>query len=155
MNSDMPYHAAQMVIQGLNREGRPIKEASVLVLGVAFKSNVDDARNSPAERVIELLLKEGAQISYHDPYVPHFEVGGDVFLRQSVGFDSVPLTPETLAQADCVLIVTGHVGVDYSWVVKNARLVVDTVNATRHINHGREKIIRLGGVSMQPARNRV
>ncbi len=147
VNSEMPYHAVQKVIQGLNQHGRSIKEASVLILGVAFKPNVDDARNSPAERVIELLLKEGAQISYYDPYVPHFQVGGDVFLRKAVHFDSVPITPETLAQADCVLIVTGHASVDYGWVVKHARLVVDTVNATRTVQQGSDKIIRLGGVS--------
>jgi UDP-N-acetyl-D-glucosamine dehydrogenase len=147
VNSEMPYHAAQKVIQGLNRRDRPIREASVLVLGVAFKPNVDDARNSPAERVIELLLKEGAQISYHDPHVPHFQVGGDVFLRKAIHFDSVPITPETLAQADCVLIITGHSSLDYGWIVKHARLVIDTVNATRHITERSNNIIRLGGVS--------
>ncbi len=146
VNSDMPYHTVQKVIQGLNQRDRPIKEASVLVLGVAFKPNVEDARNSPAERVIELLLNEGAQVSYHDPYVPHFQVGGDVILRQAVQFDSVPITPEVLAQADCVLIVTGHAHVDYSQVVEHAQLVIDTVNATRQVHLGRDKIVRLGGV---------
>jgi len=147
VNGDMPYHTVQKVIQGLNQKGRPTKGASILVLGVAFKPNVDDARNSPAERVIELLLKEGAQVSYHDPYVPHFHVGGDVFLRRATHFDSVPITPEVLSQADCVLIVTGHAGVDYKQVVEHAQLVVDAVNATRHVSDGRDKIIRLGGTS--------
>jgi UDP-N-acetyl-D-glucosamine dehydrogenase len=147
VNSDMPYHTVQKVIQGLNQQSRPLKEARVLVLGVAFKPNVDDARNSPAERVIELLLKEGVQISYHDPYVPHFHVGGDVFLREGVYFDSVPLTPEILEQADCVLIVTGHASIDYGWVVEHAQLVVDTVNATRRVGDGRAKVVRLGGTS--------
>jgi UDP-N-acetyl-D-glucosamine dehydrogenase len=147
VNSDMPYHTVQKVIQGLNQQSRPLKEARVLVLGVAFKPNVDDARNSPAERVIELLLKEGVQVSYHDPYVPHFQVGGDVFLREGVYFDSVPLTPEILEQADCVLIVTGHASIDYGWVVEHAQLVVDTVNATRRVDEGRAKVVRLGGTS--------
>jgi UDP-N-acetyl-D-glucosamine dehydrogenase len=147
VNSDMPYHTVQKVIQGLNQQSRPLKEARVLVLGVAFKPNVDDARNSPAERVIELLLKEGVQVSYHDPYVPHFQVGGDVFLREGVHFDSVPLTPEILEQADCVLIVTGHASIDYGWVVEHAQLVVDTVNATRRVGNGRAKVVRLGGTS--------
>jgi UDP-N-acetyl-D-glucosamine dehydrogenase len=150
VNSDMPYHTVQKVIQGLNQQGHPIREASVLVLGVAFKPNVDDARNSPAERVIELLLKEGAQVSYHDPQVAHFQIGGDVFVREAVHFDSVLITPETLAQADCVLIVTGHADVDYDWVVQHARLVIDAVNATRNVQHGRDKIIRLGGVKEAP-----
>jgi UDP-N-acetyl-D-glucosamine dehydrogenase len=147
VNSDMPYHTVQKVIQGLNQQGRPLKESRVLVLGVAFKANVDDARNSPAERVIELLLKEGVEVSYHDPYVPHFHVGGDVFLREAVHLDSVPLTPEILEQADCVLIVTGHASIDYGWVVEHAQLVVDTVNATRQVRDGRVKVIRLGGTS--------
>src|SRR5512143_1007963 len=108
VNGDMPFHTAQKVVRGLNRLGRSMGGAKVLVFGVAFKPNVDDARNSPAERVIELLLKEGAQVSYHDPYVPHFHVGGDVFLREVTHYDSVALTPEVLAGADCVLIVTGH-----------------------------------------------
>jgi UDP-N-acetyl-D-glucosamine dehydrogenase len=147
VNGDMPYHTVQKVIRGLNRRGCSIKEASVLVLGVAFKPNVDDARNSPAERVIELLLKEGAHVSYHDPYVPHFQVGGNVFLQTAVHFDSVPLTPEALAQADCVLIVTRHANVDYGRVVEHARLVVDTVNATRQVRGGRAEVVRLGGVN--------
>jgi UDP-N-acetyl-D-glucosamine dehydrogenase len=146
VNSDMPYHTAQRVIQGLNQRGCSINEAKVLVLGVAFKANVDDARNSPAERVIELLLQEGARISYHDPHVPRFQVGGNVFLREPKTFESVPLTPETLAEADCVLIVTGHSGLDYAYIVAHARLVVDAVNATRQVRDGREKVIRLGGV---------
>jgi len=147
VNGGMPYHTVQTVVQGLNRRGRPIREASVLILGVAFKPNVDDARNSPAERVIELLLKEGAQVSYHDPHVPHFEVGGNVFLRDAKHFESVPVTPEILAQADCVVIITGHSNIDYDQVVRQARLVIDTMNATRGIHHGRDKIIRLGGLT--------
>ncbi len=147
VNGDMPFHTVQKVVRGLNRLGRSIEGAKVLVLGVAFKPNVDDARNSPAERVIELLLGEGAQVSYHDPYVPHFHVGGDVFLRQARHFDSVALTPEALAGVDCVLIVTGHAALDYGWVVEHACLVVDTVNATRWVREGRDKIIRLGAAS--------
>jgi UDP-N-acetyl-D-glucosamine dehydrogenase len=150
VNSEMPYHTVQKIIQGLNQWGNSIKEAEVLVLGVAFKPNVDDARNSPAERVIELLLKEGAQVSYYDPHVPHFHVGGDVFLREGKDFESVPVTPEILAQADCVVIITGHSNIDYDQVVREARLVIDTVNATRGVNHGRDKIIRLGGVRSEP-----
>jgi UDP-N-acetyl-D-glucosamine dehydrogenase len=151
VNSEMPYHTVQKIIQGLNQWGSSVKEAQVLVLGVAFKPNVDDARNSPAERVIELLLKEGAHVSYHDPHVPHFQVGGNVFLRDGKHFESVPVTPEILAQADCVVIITGHSNIDYDQVVRQARLVIDTVNATRRIHHGREKIIRLGGVRSEPA----
>ncbi len=146
VNSEMPYHTVQKAIRGLNQRGRSINGASVLVLGVAFKPNVDDARNSPSERVIELLLKEGAKVSYHDPHVSRFHIGGDVFLRNEARFESVPITPEVLSQADCVVIVTGHADVDYGQVVKHARLVIDTVNATRQVRDGRDNIIRLGGV---------
>ena len=147
VNSEMPYHTVHKVIQGLNRRGQSVKEASVLVLGVAFKPNVDDARNSPAERVIELLLKEGAKVSYHDPHVPYFQVGGDVFLREGAHLESVSITPEILTQADCVVIVTGHADVDYDQVVEHAQLVIDTVNATQQVRNRRDKIIRLGGLN--------
>jgi UDP-N-acetyl-D-glucosamine dehydrogenase len=153
VNGDMPYHTVQRVIQALNQRGRSVRQARVLVLGVAFKPNVDDARNSPAERVIELLLKEGAEVEYHDPYVPHFRAGGDVFLRQAAHFDSVGLTSEVLAAADCVLIATGHACLDYAWVVQHARLVVDAVNATRHVPGRDGKVVLLGGMSPGPAFN--
>ncbi len=84
------------------------------MLGVAFKPDVDDPRNSPAERVIELLLARGAEVRYHDPYIPRFTVGGDVFYRPNCTLESVPLTDEELASADCVVIVTGHHSVDYA-----------------------------------------
>ncbi len=74
-------------------------------------------------------------------------MGGDVFLRDGAHFESVPITPEVLTQADCVVIVTGHADVDYDQVVEHARLVIDAVNATRQVRNGRDKIIRLGGVT--------
>jgi UDP-N-acetyl-D-glucosamine dehydrogenase len=114
------------------------------VLGVAFKPNIDDARNSPAERVMELLLKEAAHVVYHDPYVPHFEVGGDVVLKNKVKFESIELNSQALADADCVVIVTGHQKVDYQWIVQQSRLVIDTVNATRSVAEQQEKVLRLG-----------
>jgi UDP-N-acetyl-D-glucosamine dehydrogenase len=144
VNGDMPYHTVQLVGRVLNQAGRSLREANVLILGVAFKPNIDDARNSPAERVIELLVREGAKVSYHDPYVPQFGVGGDIVLKEKRIFESVPLTAETLTQADCTIIVTGHRNLDYEWVVNETPLVVDTVNATRHITKNRHKIVRLG-----------
>lgn len=144
VNGDMPYHTAQLVSRVLNLNGKSLRDANVLILGVAFKPNIDDARNSPAERVIELLIREGAKVSYHDPYVPRFRVGGDIVLKEKLSFESVPLTAATLAQADCTVIVTGHRNIDYNWVVNETALVVDTVNATRHITQNRPKIARLG-----------
>ena len=105
-------------------------DARVLVLGVAFKPDIDDARNSPAERVVELLLSQGARVRYHDPYVPRFQVGNDVFHAETVVLESVPLTQEEVAAADCVLVVTGHRSLDYGLVLRHAGLIVDTCNVT-------------------------
>jgi len=100
------------------------------VLGVAFKRDIDDARNSPAERIIELLLSRGAQVDYSDPYVPRFRIGRDVFYRQERWLEGIDLTDEVLAGADCVLIVAGHRIVDYARVVQKTGLVIDTANVT-------------------------
>ncbi len=148
VNGDMPYHTVEIISQGLNRTGKSLRNASVLVLGVAFKPNIDDARNSPAERVMELLVKGGARVSYHDPYVEHFTIGGDVVLRERVEFHGVPLTTETLATVDCVVIITGHKDIDYDWVAANCNLLVDTVNATRHLQADPAKILRLGAPTL-------
>jgi UDP-N-acetyl-D-glucosamine dehydrogenase len=144
VNGDMSYHTVHIVQQGLNRSGQSLREAKILILGVAFKPNIDDARNSPAERIIELLLKEGAQVVYHDPYVPQFEVGGNVVLKNKVKFENIELNAQAVTEADCVVIVTGHRHLDYNWLVSQSRLVVDTVNATRHVMEHRDKIMRLG-----------
>jgi UDP-N-acetyl-D-glucosamine dehydrogenase len=144
VNGDMPYHTVQLVGRVLNQHGKSLRGANVLILGVAFKPNIDDARNSPAERVMELLVREGANISYHDPFVPRFRVGGDIVLKEKRVFENVPLTADTLAQADGVIIVTPHRNIDYQWVVNEAKLVIDTANATRSVTHQRAKITRLG-----------
>ncbi len=144
VNQAMPYHVVDLVTQGLSRQGLPLRDAQVLVLGVAFKPNIDDARNAPAERVIELLLARGAQVSYHDPYVPTFSVGGDVFRQEKLTFTSLPLTESLLAQSDCVVIVTGHRALDYAWVVRHASLVVDTCNATKDLSPHPPHVLRLG-----------
>jgi len=118
-------------------------------LGVAFKRDIDDARNSPAERIIELLLSRGARVDYSDPYVPRFRIGRDVFHRQERWLESIDLTDELLAGADCVLIIAGHRIVDYARVVHRARLVIDTANATAGLigpvpTGDRAHIVRVG-----------
>ncbi len=143
VNQSMPYHVVQLAHAALNRVGRSLRDARVLVLGVAFKPNVDDARNSPAERVIELLLTYGAQVQYHDPYVPQFHVGGNVFRHESTTLTSVPLTRATLRACDLAIIVTAHKSVDYRLLVRHAPLIVDSSNATRGLGYA-EKITRLG-----------
>ncbi len=144
VNGDMPYHTVDLISRGLNRYGQNLRNARVLILGVAFKPNIDDARNSPAERVIELLLKEGATVSFYDPYVPTFRIGGDVVLKEVKTLQSVELTGDVLTQSDCIVVITGHKAVDYDWVVRESRLVVDACNATRGVVANRERVMRLG-----------
>jgi UDP-N-acetyl-D-glucosamine dehydrogenase len=143
VNQTMPYHVVDLVAQALGREGKPLDKAQVLILGVAFKRDIDDARNSPAERIIELLLNRGAQVNYSDPYVPHYRVGRDVFCPSERWLDSVDLTEATLAAADCVVIVAGHERVEYAQVVQHAHLIVDAVNATSGLG-GSGKVLRVG-----------
>jgi UDP-N-acetyl-D-glucosamine dehydrogenase len=147
LNQGMPYHVVTKITEALNSAGKTLRQARVLVLGVSFKPDVDDARNSPAERVIELLLSSGANVSYHDPHIPQFTVGRDVFYRDAQTLNSVPLTQELLENQDCVVIVAGHRSYDYDWIVNHARLVVDTMNATRGVKAQREKIFRVGAPS--------
>ncbi|HUV89488.1 MAG TPA: nucleotide sugar dehydrogenase, partial [Anaerolineae bacterium] len=152
VNQAMPHHVVDLMGQALSLHGKPLRDARVLVLGVAFKPGIDDARNSPAERIIELLLSRGARVRYHDPYVPRFQVGNDVFHCETVVLESVPLTEEEIGAADCVAIVTGHRKLDYRHIVEHAALVVDTCNATAGAGQGREKVVRLGTPLPAPAR---
>ncbi len=142
-NQAMPYHVVKLTYDLLTRERKTLRDARVLVLGVAFKRDVDDPRNSPAERVIELLLEYGAQVRYHDPHVPTFRVGGDVFHRPRTELQSVPLTRATLRASDIAVIVTAHRAVNYRMVVEHAPLIVDSANATYGLGHTR-KIARIG-----------
>jgi UDP-N-acetyl-D-glucosamine dehydrogenase len=108
----------------------------VLVLGVTFKRNVADVRNSPAVKVLELLQEQGVEATYHDPLFPRLRVG-------EAELESLPLTAETLAGADCVVVHTDHASFDYDWIAEHARLVFDTRNAARHVKAGRDKVVRL------------
>jgi UDP-N-acetyl-D-glucosamine dehydrogenase len=136
VNSAMPRHVVGLVQDALNDRGRALRGARVLVLGVAYKRDVNDARESPAVEVIEELEARGARVDYHDAHVPEISCGGR---RRR----SVPLDEPTVAAADCVLVVTDHGGVDYKEVVAAAGLVVDTRNATRGVVGGEDRIVRL------------
>jgi len=144
VNQAMPYHVVSKISEGLNRQGKPLRGARVLILGVTFKRDVDDARNSPAQRIIELLLAQKVQVTYNDPYVPQFKIGHDVFYRDGLTLRSVDLSETLLAEQDCTVIVAGHTSYDYAWVVRHAPLIIDTVNAARGVSEGREKIVRIG-----------
>lgn len=136
INRKMPEFVVEKTIRILNRHGIPLSRAKILVLGVAYKKDLDDYRESPALDVIRLLLRETAGISYHDPYIPSFSEHG-------LTMRSLPLDVEALRNHDLVLITTDHSNIDYSWVVRHARLIFDTRNATRSVKEGREKIYLL------------
>ena len=120
----MPHFWVGKVGEALNDISRSVKGARVLVIGVAYKANIDDLRESPALDIIRLLAVQGAHVEYHDPWVPRFTEDGVERVSQ-------PLTPELLAATDCVMIVTDHRGVDWALVRKHARTIVDTRNAIR------------------------
>jgi UDP-N-acetyl-D-glucosamine dehydrogenase len=136
VNETMPYYVVNRLMGALRTLGAVNGQERVLVLGVAFKRDVDDARYSPALKVIELLRRHRVQVRYHDPYIPHLTVHGETLHSQ-------PLTLQTLQDADVVLILADHSCLDYRTIVQHARLVFDTRNATRAIAEGRQKIIRL------------
>ena len=119
INSEMPMFWVRKLMESLNDTGKPIKGANVLVVGVAYKKDIDDLRESPALDILVLLHQYGAHVSYHDPYVPKFSEGGH-------DYQSVPLTESALSKADVVLIVTDHASIDWSLVKRSAKLVVDT-----------------------------
>ena len=142
-NEAMPYHVVELAVQALGIAGKSLQGARVLVLGVAFKPDISDARNSPAERVIELLLGRGADVTYHDPFVPAFKVGGNVFYKQPIELHSQTLTEEALAACDVAVIVTGHRSVDYAYLLDQTTLVVDACNVTNGLV-GKATVVRLG-----------
>jgi UDP-N-acetyl-D-glucosamine dehydrogenase len=137
INTGMPYYVVERVGEALNRRGKALKGAKVLILGVAYKKNVDDVRESPAITIIELLLAKGARVAYHDPHIPRLPK----MRRSRLSMASTPLTAGLLKGQDCVVIVTDHDALDYQAVVDKARLVVDTRDVTRGIARGRQKIV--------------
>lgn len=126
INTSMPYYVLQKTIDALNENGKNLKGARVLVLGAAYKKDVDDIRESPAVKIITLLKEKGAQVIYHDPYIT--EIKG---MRKYPGLimKAVELEEETLQGVDCVLLVTDHSCYDYGWILDNSTLIVDTRNA--------------------------
>jgi UDP-N-acetyl-D-glucosamine dehydrogenase len=127
INTNMPYHVLESVGKALNKQKKALNGAKVLVLGLAYKKDIDDLRESPSLTIIELLQKDGAQVSYNDPYFPTVGKGRKYDLQMKCA----PL--ENLSQYDCVLIVTDHSDYDYGKIVRESQLVVDTRNATRGI----------------------
>jgi UDP-N-acetyl-D-glucosamine dehydrogenase len=122
LNTEMPMFWVRKLSEALNSQGKAVQGASVLVLGVAYKRDIEDIRESPALDIIRLLEGQGAKVTYSDPHVPLFREDGQEYR-------SIDLTPERVSAADCVMVVTDHTSVDYRMVKRNAKLVVDTRNA--------------------------
>jgi UDP-N-acetyl-D-glucosamine dehydrogenase len=127
INLNMPYHVVASTAEALNRKRTSLNGSKVLVLGVAYKKDIDDLRESPALTIIELLQKEGAQVSYNDPYFEYVGRGRKYHLDMA----NSPL--DNLEQYDAVLIVTDHSSYDYASIVDKSKLVIDTRNATKGI----------------------
>lgn len=134
VNEDMPYYVVDRLMDALNDHSKSLRGSRVLVLGVAYKANIDDMRESPAVKVIDQLVAKGADVVYHDPYVPEYYYGAT-----PVSF--VDLTAQEIAAADVVVVLTAHDGVDYGLVAENAKLILDTRNAFG--NKSNERIVRL------------
>ncbi|MBI1884326.1 MAG: nucleotide sugar dehydrogenase [Chlamydiae bacterium] len=136
VNGQMPHHVRDLVVEGLNREKKALNGAKILILGVTYKKDVDDVRESPALDIWKLLSEGGGDVSYHDPYVPQLRIELKTFKCQ-------PLTSKVLKQADAVVIISDHSVFNYAKIVKEARLVVDTRHATRNVKSGRDKIVKI------------
>ena len=133
VNAGMPEWVASRAARILNQSGKAMMGAKVLVLGVAYKQDIDDYRESPALRVIERLEERGAEVSYYDPWVPRYCHKGDAK-------ESIPdLSAEAIASADLVLVACAHTNVDYAFVQEHAKAVLDTKNAMKNVAD-REKI---------------
>jgi UDP-N-acetyl-D-glucosamine dehydrogenase len=122
VNATMPQWVVSKVADALNDRGQALKGAKILVLGIAYKKNIDDMRESPAVELMELLQKKGAEIAYSDPYLLTFPP----MREHHFDLASVPITPETLANFDCVLVATNHDAFDYALIKQHAKLVVDS-----------------------------
>lgn len=136
VNSRMPEHVVSLITQGLNQHRKAVNGSKILIMGVAYKRNITDMRESPALAIIEQLLKIGGDVSFHDPFVPEIHLeGADIRMK------GIELTDDVVKQSDCIVIVTDHSNIDYARLASDAQLIVDTRNTTR--NSTNDKIIRL------------
>ncbi|AIS51848.1 UDP-N-acetyl-D-glucosamine 6-dehydrogenase WbpA [Thermoanaerobacter kivui] len=133
INNYMPEFVVERISRILNRFKKPINGSTILLLGVAYKKDIDDIRESPALKIISMLEKEGAKVKYNDPHVPEFKHNGKLYYSEN-------LTDDLLSSSDLVVITTDHTKYDYEHIVKTAKFVFDTRNATKNLKELREKI---------------
>ena len=145
VNSGMPAYVVKLVSAALNKEKKAVNGSKVLVLGVAYKKNIDDMRESPALSIIDLLRSRGAEVSYHDPFVAEVTFDHAYTIGDGESIANSELTDEIVRDADCVIICTEHTGIDYHRICENARLIVDTRNALdENVRNGsKARIVRL------------
>ena len=137
INGMMPAVVTSLVAEGLNRSSKSIRGSKILVLGVAYKKNVSDCRESPALDVMRMLSDKGAVLSYNDPFVPTVRIGGQVLA-------SIQLSAGTIQSQDCIIILTDHTDYDFRSLLQSAKLVIDTRNATKDLPEFKDRIIKLG-----------
>lgn len=130
INTEMPYHVVDFIVAGLNRHAKAVNGARILILGIAYKKDIDDLRESPSIKIIDLLQQRGAKVEYNDPHCSRLWTGR----QNNFEMNSVPFTPKDAGQYDCVVIATDHSVYDYKAISQHARLVIDTRNATRGID---------------------
>lgn len=138
VNVSMPYYVLERTIEALNARRKCLNGARILVLGVAYKKDIDDDRESPSYAVMQLLLERGADIRYNDPHIPKLKPGR----KHQFHMESMPLTEQILGEMDAAIILTDHSSYDYQWIVQHSSLVIDTRNATKKVEDCREKIVK-------------
>lgn len=138
INTDMPHYVIVRTMDALNERKKSLKGSKVLVLGLAYKKDIDDIRESPSVKLIEILKEKGARVDYNDPYIPKTHKQREHNLQMK----SKPLSAAMIKSYDVVLIATDHSDYDYKWIVKNSKLVIDTRNATANVKSGRSKIVK-------------
>ena len=141
VNNNMPEFVVRKTQDILNERAKPLKGSAVLILGIAYKRNVSDIRESPALEIIELLEKSGARVSYCDPYASELNLGGKI--RRSVPFDQASEFQKALQASDVVILVTDHKVFDYNFILEHAPVLLDTRNATKDVARSRDKIMRI------------
>ncbi|HED09949.1 MAG TPA: nucleotide sugar dehydrogenase [Caldithrix abyssi] len=138
VNTHMPFWVVNKVMDALNDVGKSLKGSRVLVLGAAYKKDIDDPRESPSFKLMEILLEKGAEVDYNDPHVPVLPSMRHYDIKR----ESVDLTPENLASYDCVLISTDHSAYDFDFIVKHSKLLVDTRNATDSVKGDKKNVVK-------------
>jgi UDP-N-acetyl-D-glucosamine dehydrogenase len=138
INVSIPYYVVDKIQDALNQRGKSLRGSKILILGVAYKKDVDDARESPALAIMDLLQKKGTSLLYHDPFIPVLPP----FRKYSFKLRSTPLTKHLLGRIDAAVVVTDHSQIDYEWVVANAPLTIDTRNVAKNLKRWKKKIVK-------------